>query len=80
MPYENTFCVQINVFMHTKSIVCKIATCHMDYFTDVPMGLGTFQLHCCLCTVRKLSDFIKKILICVMTMNEGFIGFGHKGN
>ncbi len=29
------------------------------------------QLHCCLCRVRKLSDFIKNILICALKMNEG---------
>ncbi len=37
--------------------------CHMDYFNNVLttfLGLWTFQLHCCLCRVRKLWDFIKK--------------------
>ncbi len=29
------------------------------------------QLHCCLCRVRKLSDSIKDILICVPKINEG---------
>ncbi len=44
----------------------------MEYFTDVLttfLCLGTFQLHCRLCRVRKLSDFIKNI--CVLKMNEG---------
>ncbi len=31
------------------------------------------QLHCCLCRVRKLSDFIKDIF-CVLKMNEGLTG------
>ncbi len=46
----------------------------MDYFTDVLtifLGLGTFQLHCCLWRVSELSDFIKNILICVLKINEG---------
>ncbi len=49
----------------------------MDYFTDVLttfMGLGKFQLHCCLCRVRKLSDFIKNILICVPKMKKVLMG------
>ncbi len=53
--------------------------CHMDYFNYVLstfLGLGTFQLHCCLCRVRKLSDFIKNIFICVCVpkMNKGLMG------
>ncbi len=47
--------------------------CHMDYFTDdlaTFLDLGTLQLCCCLCRVRKISDFIKNILICVPKMNE----------
>ncbi len=45
--------------------------CNMDYFNNVLMflGLGTFQLHCCLWRIRKLSYFIKNILICVPKMN-----------
>ncbi len=49
----------------------------MDYFNDVLttfVGLGTFQLHCSLWKVRKLSVFIKNILICVPKMNEGLTG------
>ncbi len=41
---------------------------HMDYFNDVLatfLGLGTFQLHCCLCRVKE------KILICLPKMNKG---------
>ncbi len=38
------------------------------------LGLGTFQLHCCLCRVRTLLDFIKNILICVPNMNKGLMG------
>ncbi len=51
--------------------------CHMDYFNNaLPTFLGhkTFQLCCWLCRVRKLTDFIKNILICVLKMNEGFTG------
>ncbi len=50
--------------------------CHMDYFDDVLttfLGLYTFQLHCCLWRVRKLSDFIKNILICVPKMSKGLM-------
>ncbi len=36
--------------------------------------LGTFQLHCCLRRVRKLSDFIKNISICGPKMNKGLTG------
>ncbi len=44
------------------------------------LGLGTFQLHCCLCRVRKLSDFIKNILISIPKMNRGLIGLErHEG-
>ncbi len=46
----------------------------MDCFTNVLtkfLGLGTFQLRCCLWKVRELSDFIKNILICAPKMNGG---------
>ncbi len=43
-------------------------------FLTLFLGLGTFQLHCCLWRGRKLSDFIKKTLICVPKMNEGLTG------
>ncbi len=33
-----------------------------------------FQLGRCLCRVRKLSDFINNIFICVPKMNEGLTG------
>ncbi len=51
----------------------------MDYFNDVHttfLGLerGRFV------RVRKLSDFIKNILICILKMNEGLTGLEqHKG-
>ncbi len=32
------------------------------------------QLRCCLYRVRKLSDFIKNILICVTKMNKDLTG------
>ncbi len=34
------------------------------------LDVRIFQLHCCLYRVRKLSNFIKNILICVSKMNE----------
>ncbi len=49
----------------------------MDYFTDVLitfLGLGKFQLHCCLWRVRNLLDFIKNILVCVTKINQGIMG------
>ncbi len=55
--------------------------CHVDYFTNVLakfLGLKTFLLRCW--RFRKLSDFIKKILICVLKMNEGLTGLErHEG-
>ncbi len=65
----------------TKRIL--VASQNWSWATDVtwtvlPMslflGLGTFQLCCGLWRVRKLSDFIKNILICVPKMNEGILG------
>ncbi len=56
--------------------------CHMHYFNNVFtfLDLGTFKLHCCLCRVRKLSDFVKNILIFVLKMNEGLTGLErHEG-
>ncbi len=47
----------------------------MDYFNDVNttfLGLARFSY--CLWRVRKLSDFIKNILICVQKMNKGLSG------
>ncbi len=40
-------------------------------------GLWTLQFCCCLCRVRKLSDFIKNILIYVPKMNEGLMGWNN---
>ncbi len=38
------------------------------------------QLRCGLCRVKKLSDFIKNILICALKMNEGLTGLErHEG-
>ncbi len=55
----------------------------MNYFIDVLntfLGPETFQLCCCLCRVKELSDFIKNILICVLKMNEGLTGLErHEG-
>ncbi len=55
----------------------------MDYFIDVLAKLlcldrgSTFAVYW---WVRKLSDFIKNILICVMQLNEGLTGFErHEG-
>ncbi len=49
----------------------------MDNFNDalaIFLGLGTFKLHGYLRRVRKLSDFIKNIVICVPKMNECLSG------
>ncbi len=60
---------------HSFSKLKLSPCCHTDYFTEVlATFLGTFQLRCCLWRVRKLSDFIKNILICVLKMNEGLTG------
>ncbi len=57
--------------------------CHMHYFTDLLamfLDLGTFQLYCCLCRVRQLSDSIKNIFICAPKTNEGLMGLKqHEG-
>ncbi len=57
--------------------------CHMDYFNDVLTllhGPWTCQLCCCLWRVRKLSDFIKNILNCVLKINEGLMSLErHEG-
>ncbi len=45
---------------------------YMDYFNDVlATFLGLECGNCYLCRVRKLLDFIKNILICVLKMIEG---------
>ncbi len=55
----------------------------MDYFINVLatfLDLGTFQLLCCLCRARELSDFIKNILIGVLKKNKGLTGLEqHEG-
>ncbi len=58
--------------------------CHMDYFNDVHT---TFQgLECgtslavYICRIRKRSDFIKNILVCVPKMDRGLTGLEwHEG-
>ncbi len=46
----------------------------MDYFNDVRTTfLGLECVSCIAIRVRKLSDFIKNILICVLKMNEGLM-------
>ncbi len=58
-------------------LFCKI---EVELLISHVSGLGTFQLHCCLCRDRKLSDFIKNIFICVPKMNEGLTGLErHEG-
>ncbi len=47
---------------------------YFDYVLATFLGLGTLQLRCCQCRVRKFSYFIKNILICVPKMNEGLTG------
>ncbi len=42
----------------------------MDYFNDVPTTFLGLERGSCV-AVRKLSDFIKNILICVPKINKG---------
>ncbi len=54
----------------------------MDYFNYVlTTFLGLERVSCvAVYGVRKLSDFIKNILICVLKMNEGLTGLErHEG-
>lgn len=38
------------------------------------------ELHCCVFRLRKLSDLMKSVFICVVKMNESFMGVeGHEG-
>ncbi len=54
----------------------KITVEPLDYFTNVFatfLGLGTFNMCCCLCRDGKLSD-------CIKNMNEGLTGLEqHEG-
>ncbi len=47
---------------------------HGLFYLAVFLDLGTFQLCCCSCRVREISDFIRNILICVPKMSEGLTG------
>ncbi len=73
--YKNDFCSFIKLRLNHW--------CHMDYFTDfltMFLSLGIFNLHCSLCRVRKLLDFIKNILICGSKINRGLTGLEwHEG-
>ncbi len=52
----------------------------MDYFNDVLTFLGLERVSCiAVCRVRKLSDFIKNILICVPKVNKGLTGLEQQG-
>ncbi len=57
--------------------------CHMDYFTDVLatfLSLDRVRILAVYGRVRKLSECIKNILICVLKMNEGLTGLErHEG-
>ncbi len=49
----------------------------MDYFNDVLttfLGLEHGSCFCYLWRARKLLDFIKNILMCILKMNEGVTG------
>ncbi len=50
----------------------------MDYFKDVLTTFLALNVSVALLSmeVRKLSDFIKNILTCVLKMREGLNGFG----
>ncbi len=66
-------------FAHKKYYCSFINWCHMDWCPYYVSGPWTCQLRCCLCRVRKLSDFIKNILICVPKMNKGLTGLERHG-
>ncbi len=55
----------------------------MDYFNDVLTTFLGLEPGSCVAVygvVRKLSDLIKNLLICVPKMNEGFTGLErHEG-
>ncbi len=54
----------------------------MDYFNDVLTNFPGLEFGVCVAVlwrVRKLSDFIKNILICVPKVNEGLTGFSFLG-
>ncbi len=48
----------------------------MDYFNNVLTSFLNLEHSSCVsvCRVKKLSDFIKNIFICVLKMNEGLKG------
>ncbi len=83
---KNEFC---------RFIKLRLNHCYMDYFNDVLTTFLALELsaiavykaskvfiqkYLMLWRVRKLSDLIKNILICVLKMNEGLAGLErHEG-
>ncbi len=62
-------------YMQRKACAYVVILCIMadaEYVLATFLGLGIFQLCCCLWRVKKLSDFIKNILICVPKINFNF--------
>ncbi len=62
-----TSVVQLYFYKLQEYFLCakntKIMTLSNSFsLLTIFLGLGTFQLHCCLCRIRKLSDLIKNIL------------------
>ncbi len=51
----------------------------MDYFIDVLNTFLGLESVSCIVWVRKLSDLIKNILICVPKMNEAVTGLERHG-
>ncbi len=70
----------IFVFFAYKKYSCSFIKlrfnhwCHMDYFNNaliLPFWALNVVVSCCLWRVKKLSDFIKNISICIPKMNKG---------
>ncbi len=70
--------VVIFVFFAQKSIL--IAYPHSFIASLLHFWALNVQFPCYLLRVRKLLDLIKKILICVLKMNEGFTGLAEWQN
>ncbi len=50
-----------------SKVVIFVFLCHTDYFNDVLttfLGLGTFQLHFCLCRVKNIYKIYKYLNLC----------------
>ncbi len=59
-----------------EAVLCFKGTVHpkMEMISLITHPHDIFDGICSIWRVRKLSDFIKNILICVLKMNEGLTG------